>query len=332
MPFLTASIVPIILGAAIAWEKTGIINWGYFLLTLIAGVLMQAGANVMNDYFDHKSGTDDLNKEFVRPFSGGSRAIQLGLLTPLEVLMGGIFYFLLASLLGFYLAWSRGLPILALGAVGLISGMFYTGRPFYWVSRGVGELVIGLNFGLLMTLGAYYVQAQAFAWAPVVAAIPVALLIAAVLYINEFPDYNADKAVKKRTLVVRLGRDKGVIGYAVLILGVYPAILAGVITQVLPAATLLAILPLPLALRALYYARRYHSQITELIPANAMTLVIHLATSLYLTIAYIGVGFGSPGFGYASALGLLLSLYVVYQYRQIEIRARASSGVKTVVR
>ena len=226
-PFLTASIVPILLGTAIAWFATGTLYWSFFLLTLLAGLLIHMGANVINDYSDHRSGNDEANREFVRPFSGGSRVIQLGLLTPLEVLSGAVLFFLLSAAIGFYLAWARGSLILLLGAIGLISGMFYAGGLFNWAKRGVGELLIGLNFGILMTLGAYYVQTQSFSWLPVIAAIPVSLLIAAVLYINDFPDYTAEKLVGTMTLVVRLGQARAVVLCAVSMLGVYRSIVVG---------------------------------------------------------------------------------------------------------
>jgi len=85
-PFFTASVIPILLGAAVAWSKGFPFSWGLFILTLLGGVLLHAGANVSNDYYDHKSGTDDINVEFVNPFTGGSRMIQKGLMTPRQVL------------------------------------------------------------------------------------------------------------------------------------------------------------------------------------------------------------------------------------------------------
>ena len=224
VPFLTASAVPVLLGTVIAWFATGTFLWGFFLLALLAGLLMHMGTNFINDYADHKSGNDEINREFVRPFSGGSRVIQSGLLSPLEVLTGALLFFGISATIGFYFAWARGSMILVLGAIGLVSGMFYTWGPFSWAKRGVGELLVGLNFGVLMILGAYYVQTQSFSWLPVVAAIPISLLIAAVLYINEFPDYIADKQVGKNTLVVRLGREKAVILYVLIMAGVYLSI------------------------------------------------------------------------------------------------------------
>lgn len=331
-PFLTASIVPVLLGTAIAWFTSRSINWGLFLLTLLAGVLIHMGANVINDYFDYKSGNDDVNREFVRPFSGGSRAIQLGLLSPLEVLGGALLFFLVSALIGFYLAWTRGPFILLLGVIGLLSSMFYTGRPFYWAKRGIGELVVGLNFGILMTLGTFYVQTQSISWLPVIAAIPVGLLIAAVLYINEFQDYTADKQVGKNNLVVRLGRKRAAVLYVVLMAAVYLSIAAGVATGVLPAISLLGLSTMPLAIRAVQYASRHYDSSFDLVPANALTVITHLATGLLLTLAFISMVLGTNGLVWEVMLGIILLGVVVWMYRHIERQKNAFLNLKQVVK
>ncbi len=331
VPFLTASLIPILLGTAIAWFATGTLYWGFFLLTLLAGLSIHIGTNVINDYSDHKSGNDEVNTEFVRPFSGGSRVIQLGLLSPLEVLSGSLLFFLLSALIGFYLAWTRGPLILILGAIGVISGMFYTGGPFNWAKRGIGELLVGLNFGILMTLGAYYVQTQSFSWVPVIAAIPVSLLIAAVLYINEFPDYTADKKVGKNTLVVRLGREKAVNLYILIMAGVYLSIAGAVATGTLPLTSLLGLITLPLAIRAIQYARKHHSTSFDLVPANAMTVTSHLATGLLLTLAFVWNALGSQGLAFVVLLGAIFIGFVILMYRHIERQKNVFLGLKQVV-
>jgi 1,4-dihydroxy-2-naphthoate octaprenyltransferase len=332
MSFLTASIVPILLGTAIAWAQRGVLHWRYFFLTLIAGLSLQAGTNLINDYFDHLSGNDEVNREFVRPFSGGSRVIQLGLLTPLEVLMGSLLFFTLGSLIGLYLVWTRGLFILVLGVVALLSGVFYTGRPFNWASRGIGEAVVGLNFGILMVLGAYYMQVQTLSWAPVMAGIPISLLIAAVLYVNEFPDYAADQAVDKRTLVVRLGRRRAVIGYMALLGATHLAILASVVAGVLPLAALLGLITLPVSLRAIQYARKHYARSFDLVPANALTIVTHLATGLLLTLAYAWQGFEWQRIGYMAVLGAVFCASVISMYRYVERQKDVFIGLKESVR
>jgi 1,4-dihydroxy-2-naphthoate octaprenyltransferase len=286
-PFFTATIVPILLGATIAWARTGTFHPGLFLLTLLGGLLLHTGTNVANDYFDHRSGTDDANVEFVRPFTGGSRMIQTGLLTPREVLCGALAAFALACVVGLYLAYVRGPLILLLGVFGIFSGFFYTAPPFNLVSTGVGEFFIGLNFGVLMTLGSFFVQTGYLAWEPVAASIPVGLLIAGVLYINEFQDAPADGAVGKDHLVVRLGRKRAAMGYLVLVVATYAAIIVAVLLRFTSPFTLIALATLPVAIRAIGVARAHYDEYLQLVPANAATVFIHLLTGLLLSAGYL---------------------------------------------
>jgi len=286
-PFLTATIVPIVLGTSIAWYHTGRVDWLLFALTLISGIFLHMGCNVVNDYYDHVSRNDDINREFVRPFSGGSRMIQLGLLTPLEVLSGGLLFFAIGSGIGIYLAIERGWEILVLGIIGVVSSFFYTAPPLYFASRGIGEFLVGLNFGTLMTLGAYFVQTQKFSIEAILASIPPALLIAGVLYINEFPDYNADKEVGKKTIVVRLGREKAVVPYVFIMLLGYIVVLLSSLLGKLPLSTLISFATIPFGLKAIDFAKKYHSNPLRLVPANAMTIQSHLFTGLLLSIAFI---------------------------------------------
>jgi len=286
-PFLTATLVSILLGTVIAWTRDDSFNPSYFALALLGGLCAHLGTNVANDYFDHKSRNDEVNKEFVRPFSGGSRTIQQGLLKPREVLEGALFFFTVAASIGMYFTLTNRPLVLALVLVGLVSGFFYTAPPFAWANKGVGEALVGINFGALMTLGAYYVQTQTLQWEPVVASIPISLLILAVLYINEFPDYAADKAVGKRTLVVRLGRDNAALGYAAIIFCAYASVSLSVLLGITPAYTLVALIPLPLALRSVQHALKFHSEPFKLVPSNAATIVLHLLTSLLISLGYL---------------------------------------------
>ena len=286
-PFFTATIVHVLLGAVIAWARTGSFHLSYFLLTMVGALLLHTGTNVANDYFGHRSGNDEINVEFVRPFTGGSRMIQLGLLTPREVISGALTAFALACVVGLYLAYVRGPMILVLGLIGLFSGFFYTAPPFNLVSRGIGEFFIGLNFGVLMTLGSYYVQTGHLAWEPVVASIPVGLLIAGVLYINEFQDAPADGAVGKDHLVVRLGREKAALGYLALMAATYGVIVLAVLLRITSPFTLIALATLPVAIKAIGVARAHYDEYLKLVPANAAPVFIHLITGLLLSAAYL---------------------------------------------
>ncbi|OGB90432.1 1,4-dihydroxy-2-naphthoate octaprenyltransferase [candidate division WOR-1 bacterium RIFCSPHIGHO2_01_FULL_53_15] len=286
-PFLTASIIPVLLGTAIAWARTGNFHFGYFFLALLGGVCLHAGTNIANDYFDHLSGNDEANTEFVRPFSGGSRLIQKGKLAPREVLVESLFFFALGSLIGLFLSWARGWPILSLGLIGVVSGFFYCAPPFKFVHRGFGELLVGLNFGVLMTLGAYFIQTQNFSLEAAVASLPIAILIAAVLYINEFPDFAADKKVGKDTLVVRLGKEIGVNFYVFLMALTYIVLGGSVLFRLISPFALIGFLTLPRALRAMRVARLNFTETLYLVPANADTILTHLFTGGLIIAAYL---------------------------------------------
>jgi len=286
-PFFTGAIVPVILGGAIAWHQTSKFDWPLFLLTLIGAVLIQAGANVTNDYYDHKSGDDGANTEFVRPFTGGSRMIQNGLLTPREVFIEGVICYILGAGIGLWLAYERGLPILYIGLIGVATSFFYTAPPFKFVHRGIGEIFIALNFGALTVLGSYYVQAQTFSWIPVIASIPVGLLIMLVLYINEFQDYNADRSVEKNHWVVRLGRERASVWYAIFLAATYLSVIVAVVVSAIPVWALVVLVTLPLAVKAVKIARVNYDSPQKLVGANALTIQLHLAIGLILSGSYL---------------------------------------------
>ncbi|MFX1483660.1 MAG: prenyltransferase, partial [Promethearchaeota archaeon] len=238
------------------------------------------------------SGTDDINVDYVRPFTGGSRMIQRGWMSPREVLTESVVFFAMGGAIGLYLAYTRGWIVLILGIIGIGSGFFYTAPPFRFVSRGYGEVFIGLNFGVLMTLGAYYVQTQVLSWEAVYPSIPVAILITAVLYINEFPDHDADKAVGKFTVVVRLGRARAAKGYGILMVSLYLSILLPILLFLTNWFTVLGAMTFPFAVLATRYALTHYDQSLPLTPAYASTVANHLFTGLFLSWSYLLVGLG----------------------------------------
>ena len=286
-PFFTATLAPICLGAAIAWSSEGVFSWLLFALTLLAGVLLHAGTNVANDYFDHRNRCDELNTEYIRPFTGGSRLIQLGLLTPRQVITYSLVLFAGGAAIGMYLVFRCGLPVLWLGLIGAFSGFFYSAPPIQFANRGLGELVVGVNFGVLESLGAFYVQTGYFRLEPAIAAIPITILIATVLYINQFPDFAADRAAGKRNLVVRFGRERGVYGYVALLVVAYASVVGGVLAQLISPFTLIVLVTLPLAVRSARVAFANYDRSPELTPANAGTVMVHLLVGVLLSVGYI---------------------------------------------
>jgi 1,4-dihydroxy-2-naphthoate polyprenyltransferase len=285
-PFFTAVIVPTLVGTALAL-RAGFFNPWYFLLTLLGIVCINAGLNLSNDYFDHLSG-DDAANHHLTPFSGGSRAIQEGLLSPRQVLTLSLAFYALGSAIGLGLTIARGWVILGLGVVGVFFALFHNAPPFklYYLGPGVGELAAGIGCGPLVVLGSYYVQTQTLTLEALWISIPLGLLVTAILYGNEFPDYEADKAVGKKTMPVVFGRAQAARGYAWLFVGVYGVLLLGVALGILPWPALLGLLTLPLAFRGARGLLRYHSQVPELVPALGTTIQVHLATGLLLCVGY----------------------------------------------
>lgn len=285
-PFTTAVIIPVLLGAVIAWSE-GAFHGGYLLLTLIGIVSINFGLNMSNDYFDHRSGNDEINQELT-PFSGGSRVIQDGIFSAKQVLAWSVFFYLIGIAIGLYLAAVRGWGILGLGMAGMFLAFFHNAPPIrlYHLGPGVGELAVGIGCGPLIVLGSYYVQTQRLSYEALWASLPIALLVTAVLYINEFPDYNADKAVGKKTLPAVFGRERAVWGYVALLLGSYVVIGVGIALGALPYTILVALLTLPLAYRGIRGAMSFHSSTPNLIPTMAGTIQLHLVTGLLLCLGY----------------------------------------------
>jgi 1,4-dihydroxy-2-naphthoate polyprenyltransferase len=279
-PFLTATLVPVLVGAALAWQA-GPLDWGLLALTLLGVALLHTGTNALNDYFDAKSGADAANAT-PTPFSGGSRVIQRGLLPVKTVGWLGFTLTALGCVVGLALVALAGLPVLWIGLAGVAIGVAYTAPPFRLAHRGLGELAVAVAFGPLVVLGAFFVQTGAFTAAAAWAGVPVGLLIAAVLWINEFPDVTGDAAVGKRTLVVRLGLDRALRGYGLLILLAYAGVVLGVALDFFPVIALASLLTAPLAWKAWRVLTVRYREPYQMIPAMAYTVFLHLATGLLL--------------------------------------------------
>src|SRR3989338_4841177 len=287
VPFSTATIIPVVLGSVLAWHDTAGFFWDRFWLALIGAILIHIGTNLANDYFDHLAGCDKVNTN-PTPFSGGSRVIQEGLITPRNILYVSLTSFIIGSAIGLYLNYlSGGNVILILGIIGVSLGFFYSAGPLRIGYGSFGELAVGIGFGPLMVMGSYYVQAQGLPFKVFLISIPIGILIALVLFINEFPDYAAYKSVGKRTLVVILGKRNALNLYHILLASVYLIIISLVGFKVLPILCLSVVLTLPLALRAFVVSRKNFERVYELLPVNAATIGLHAMIGLLLCLGFL---------------------------------------------
>jgi 1,4-dihydroxy-2-naphthoate polyprenyltransferase len=285
LPFLTATFVPVLLGIAVAAWTNGF-SWWLALLTLIGGACIHLGLNVANDVFDTTSGADAAN---VNPtqFSGGSRVVHYGLLSLRAITLLSLGFYAVGIAIGIGLAAARGWDLLWLGVAGALLSVFYTAPPLKLVHRGLGEIVVLLGFGPIMTLGAYFVQAQEYDLEPLLASIPVGILIALVLYVNEVPDRPADAAAGKRTLPVRFSKDVIVNGYAAAVGLAFAAIVVFALAGWIVRPAFIALAAAPLALPVYRALRDFYDQPYALMPAMAKNIQLHLATGVLLILGYV---------------------------------------------
>jgi len=271
----TASVIPIVVGSALALVDRGF-DPLLFLVMLVASVACHAGANLANDYFDDRKGID--NDESLGP----SKVIQLGYLTPKQVLRGTIVFLGIATLLGLYIVYQTGWPILVLALLSLGAAVLYTGGPKPLGYVALGEVTVFIFMGIVMVCGSYYVHTGKFTWQSVLLSLPVAGLVAAILHCNNIRDIDFDAAAGKRTLANVYGRIWANREYAALVLGAYVAILALVIADISVWPVLISFMTLPVAID-LVRTVSGNSGPNELNRALRRTAGLHLRVGLCLT-------------------------------------------------
>jgi 1,4-dihydroxy-2-naphthoate octaprenyltransferase len=278
--FLILSLVLAFLGTTIGWYD-GSFHLGYAILATFGLVLAHTSVNTLNDYFDYRSGVDLATKR--TPFSGGSGMLPASLLTPREVFWLGMGSFIVAAIVGVIFVVVRGWLLLPLLVVGAFCILFYS--PVI-LKRNWPEWSPGLGLGTLPVLGAYFVQTAAYTWPALVAAVPSGILVHNLLFLNEFPDAEADRIASRKTMPIAMGMGKSSVLYAALTILMYVWIIAWVIAGVMPVFTLLALLTLPMAVRAIRGARHYQDM-GRLVPAMANNVLVVLVTQFLLGIGYI---------------------------------------------
>jgi 1,4-dihydroxy-2-naphthoate octaprenyltransferase len=269
--FLSVTLAGCLIGLAAARADGVAIDGARALVTVLFALLAHAGANVLNDYHDAASGADAANTGRIFPFTGGSRFIQNGVLTMRQTAVFGHLLFALVVPAGVWLAVGSGAGLLAIGAAGLLLGWAYSAPPVRLASRGLGEFAVAAAW-LLVVLGSDYAQRGAFAWTPVAAGLSFALLVANLLFINQFPDRAGDAAVGKRTLVVRLGPDTAKWAYFGIATVAYGWLVLQIGRENLPQACAAAALTLALSFNAARLLREHANDPGDLAPAIRLTI------------------------------------------------------------
>jgi len=278
--FLLLSVVLAFLGTSIA-SYNDYFHLGYALLAFFGLLLAHISVNTLNDYFDYRSGIDLATKR--TPFSGGSGILPAALLKPRQVFWLGMTSFLLTIPIGIYFIIVRGWLLLPLLLIAAVCVLLYS--PVILKLRWP-EWAPGVGLGVLPVLGVYFVQTAAYTWPVIVAAIPSGILVHNLLLLNEFPDTEADRKADRKTLPITMGKIKASTVYSVLTVIVYLWIIGGVVADLMPVFSLIALLTLPLAIKAIQGARK-HQEMNRLVPAMANNVLVVLLTQLLLGIGYI---------------------------------------------
>lgn len=330
-PSLTASAASVAVGIAAAFWTTGGVRWGWAVLTLIAAVALQACTNIKNDLDDQLTGADDLNRTPILGFTGGSRVMQRGLATRAELLAAMLGFGAMSAVIGGYFAFTGRPGVLLFGLAGLLLGWVYTGPPLRLANHGLGEPAVGLAFGVGIICGTAYVQTGAVPMVALAASVPVSILVALILFINGFQDAASDGEVAKRTAVVRLGLRRASRVYPVIAVVAALSLALFVALGALPLLALLGLAGFPLFARAAQVVSASFDQPMELVPANAFTVVGHLASALALAVGLVWSRLGGglhPGVIAVAVAGVLV---ILYYNRSIGRLARAFYGVRDAV-
>lgn len=279
--FLPLTVIMVSLGTAVAGYE-GYFHLSHFLLAMFGSILVHITVNVINDYYDYVDGID-LNTQRT-PFSGGSGILPSNLLKPSQAFWFATISLLIAMGIGGYFCFAKGWWLFPLLLVAGFSAYFYNVYLSRW---WVGELFAGLNFGPLLVLGSYFVQTGRYSWEALVASLAPGILTSNLLFLNEFPDREADRKGGRRHLVISLGKKDASYVFVMLLAASYLCILVGVLTKMMPVVTLIGLGTIIFGWKAARGALKYHNDMDRLVPVLGMNVITILGTQALLAIGYV---------------------------------------------
>lgn len=279
--FLVLPVMLVAIGCAAA-HAHGKFDWGLSALLLIGSVLSHVSVNLFNEYSDYKTGIDFKTER--TPFSGGSGNLQQNLTKPWQVFFAASLSLLIAFLIGIYLMMHSGWIIVIFMMLGGIACVFYTSHLSHVL---LGELFAGMCLGSFVVLGSYYVLAKSLPFGIIMISIPPGILTALLLFLNEFPDAEADKSGGRRHLVIVLGKKKASALYVIGLAATYFFIIISVVFKLAPATILISLLTIPFAVKAALIALKHATNTKALIPALGFNVIVVLLTDLLLAVGFV---------------------------------------------
>jgi 1,4-dihydroxy-2-naphthoate octaprenyltransferase len=279
--FLLASVIAVSNGLAIAYWKYANVDPLYASLTYMGVVFLHASVDLLNDYWDHKRGIDSVTKR--TKFSGGTGVLPENLLTPRAVYIAGIIFLILGASIGAYFVAIRGITIAVILGFAVFAIYFYSTRI---VNAGLGELFVAIK-GAMIVLGTLYVQNAVLAPAALYVGVIVGILSATVLFINSFPDYEADKSKGRRTLVIMLGRKTASVIFPIFIIAAYALIAGGILLGFTKIYSLISFVSIPLAIKSILLLRKEPENVEKMVPAMASAVTYSRITGFLLALSFI---------------------------------------------
>jgi 1,4-dihydroxy-2-naphthoate octaprenyltransferase len=279
--FLLASVISVFLGLSINWWQNKTLNVEFALLTLAGVSALHASVDLLNDYWDYKRQIDTETKR--TKFSGGTGVLPEGLLKPSQVYRAGLILLITGSLIGTYFIFERGITIAVILAFAIISIYFYSTRI---VDSGLGEIFVTIK-GTMIVIGTYFVQSSQITVEPILAGMVSGVFSSTVLFVNSFPDYDADKAHGRKTLVIVLGKAKAASSIWIFPIITYGIIIGAVVLHLFPAVCLITLFTIPIVIRSGGSLRRKFDQIEEFVPIMKGFVSYSRITGALLAIGFV---------------------------------------------
>jgi 1,4-dihydroxy-2-naphthoate octaprenyltransferase len=283
--FLLLTIVIVAAGLSAALYAHGIFNPFDALLVLIGALFTHMAANVFNNYFDYRSKIDA--KTTKTPFSGGVSILVEGKMKPSTAFVVGLLCLIGAAVIGTYFLMRSLYPLFPILLYGLVAICLYT--PVIARIPALSEIVAGTGFGF-MGLGAYATQTRIVDAAGIAVFVPVSILVGLLLFLNEFPDVEADKTAGRRHIVILFGRKTSAAIYVIFLGATYLSILLSVAMTAVPLALLVSLITTPIAYKAMRIVLKNYDRLPELVPALGLNVIVILSTIALLTAGFL-IGF-----------------------------------------
>jgi 1,4-dihydroxy-2-naphthoate octaprenyltransferase len=279
--FLLASVIAVCLGLAINWWQHQTIDIVYGILTFVGVMALHASVDLLNDYWDFKRNIDTKTQR--TKFSGGTGVLPEGLLKPNDVYKAGIIFLIIGSAVGGYFIFEKGITIAIILAFAIISIYFYSTRI---VDSGLGEIFVVIK-GAMIVLGTFFIQTSHITIEPILGGIVVGVLSSLVLFVNSFPDFDADKAGGRKTLVIMLGKKKAASVVWVFPIFAHGIIISGILTHVLPILSLITLFTIPLLMKSGLKLKQNFDDFDKIVPTMGSFVSYSRITGLLLVLSFL---------------------------------------------